>query len=68
MTRSDIVQDKWSDGWDFCDAVREASETKLSMAVTAALYAENYLRGNEFPGGYDMDTFVWLDACEGRHG
>jgi|LWDU01.1.fsa_nt_gi hypothetical protein len=57
------IHDHYSDGWDFCDAVREETLTGESLARTAEAYFKEW---GTLQHGYTMKDFRELDCSEGR--
>jgi len=68
MNRSPIwiatqVHDHHSDGWNFCDAVREETQKGGSLANTAQAYLNEW---GMLQGDYTMEDFRELDRRERR--
>jgi hypothetical protein len=57
------IHDHFSDGWDFCDAVREETHREESLAKTAEAYLKEWGMLQE---GYTIEDFRVLDRREGR--
>jgi hypothetical protein len=57
------IHDHHSDGWDFCDAVREETLRGESLERTAQAYLNEW---GMLQGGYTLEDFSELDSREGR--
>ena len=58
-----MVHDHYSDGWNFCDAVREETRRGEPLTKTAEAYLEEWGMLQE---GYTIKDFRELDRREGR--
>jgi len=57
------IHDHFSDGWDFCDAVREETHNGESLTRTAEAYLKEW---GTLQDGYTIEDFRVLDRREGR--